>query len=146
MVGSAVRCVREADAQGVSRWLAVLDTDDDEAELTREVADLLLAADAEMLRALRERLCVGPNLQLELIDDANRPLDIESVDLPLRCALRALLAAAWGDDDSCRIQLGLMFGESDAEMRRVVLAHILGWTADIVDTCEQRGAPVPYWL
>lgn len=152
MVGRAVRCVQAADEQGVSRWLALLDTGDDRAVLTRDVAALLLQADGEMLQALRDRLgfCERPGvesyLEIDISDGNDQPVTIDDLDPALRCALRALLAAAYGDRESCHMQLELMFSASRPEMTKLVLAHILGWTADIVDSCEERGAPVPSWL
>lgn len=144
--GEAVRYLMHADHDGALRCVATLEGHGGGAARVRAVTRVLLDGSADMMRALSARLGVEIAVGVDIRDENGEPLPIDGLDPVVRGALRALLAAAYGDQESREIQLDLACASTDPAAPDLVLTHVLMWTTDLADSCAREGVPVPAWL
>jgi hypothetical protein len=71
---------------------------------------------------------------------------VDDLEPAQRTATRVLLALAAHHPDDAAIQLDIAATADDPDAVGHVLAHTVGWTLDLVTTCEDVGKPVPAWL
>ena len=121
----------------------------------------LAGANADMLRALRERLPGGrrdPEWQetghpgaetvvtVQSVASDGTPIDIDDIDPPQRTATRVVLALANGNPGDAGIQLDIAAEADEPDVLREVLAHTVVWTLELLDQCAASNRPAPAWL
>ncbi|ASR35111.1 hypothetical protein BAY61_09100 [Prauserella marina] len=82
----------------------------------------------------RERAEGSPGWHtVELLDDRDTVVGIDSVRPSLRAVLRAVVAALNSESDDARFQLGLVCTDPDPLARLDAIAHVLAWASDVND-------------
>ncbi|HEX3593033.1 MAG TPA: hypothetical protein VHV74_25685 [Pseudonocardiaceae bacterium] len=142
-IAEALSAVRRGDEQDAllmfdrlagSSWNTLQDT-------VLELAD----ANYEMLLTMTGSRR-DDDLVITLCDEDGSDRTVDDLEPAQRTATRVLLALAAGRPEDARTQLEIAGAADEPAATGQVLAHTVGWTLEMVETCEDAGRPVPRWL
>jgi hypothetical protein len=114
-------------------------------ERLRSVLTELVELTASLIRRRAEPVDGGEVFELELCRDDESPVDIDSLDPPLRATMRALLARVNGQPADAADQVDLvLFAGRHAGAEAIMI--VLQWAVSQLDWCRRHHVAAPDWI
>ncbi|WP_285509613.1 hypothetical protein [Actinokineospora sp. NBRC 105648] len=135
----------DLDPRGQAGALDVLAGPDHRDRLAAVLRELVVAT-ADMMVCRAEEPGADKAFMLDLRDDEGEPVQVDTLDPPVRALVRALLAQLNGTPEDTEFQLGLALRADERFDPVDVLVLALLWTVGSIEWCEQHDAPTPGWL
>ncbi|MCP2274243.1 hypothetical protein [Actinokineospora diospyrosa] len=135
----------ELDPSTRSGALDVLAGDDHRDRLAAVLRELVIAT-ADMMLCRAESTGPDKAFVLDLRDDSGGPVDVDTLDPPVRALVRALLAQLNSSPQDLDLQLDLAMHDDPRFDPVDILVLALLWTVGSIEWCEQHDAPTPGWL